>query len=159
MSTSKKTAIFPGSFDPFTRGHEDVVRRGLMLFDEIVIAIGVNSNKQRYLSIDMMLERIAHTFRDEHRVSVAAFHGLTGHFAKSIDAQFLLRGLRNTTDFEYENTIAQANAHVFPGLDTVFLITEPALASISSSIVRDLHKYGADVRSFLPYDLPVVKAS
>jgi len=148
-----KTAIFPGSFDPFTNGHEDVVRRGLHLFDHIVIAIGVNSNKKRYFPIPYMIERIQDTFKGDGRVSVESFQGLTGNYAREYGANFLLRGLRNTTDFEYESTISIANGHVFPGLETVFLITEPSLASINSSIVRDLHKYGADVSSFIPYKL------
>jgi pantetheine-phosphate adenylyltransferase len=147
------TAIFPGSFDPFTIGHVDVVNRGLALFDNIIIAIGVNSNKQRYFSIELMIEKIAETFINEPRVAVDSFTGLTGHYAKIKNAQFLLRGLRNTTDFEYENTIAKANSFVFPGLETVFLITEPSVAHISSTIVRDLHKYGVDVKDFLPYKL------
>lgn len=149
----ERIAIFPGSFDPFTKGHEDVVRRGLQVFDKVIIAIGVNTNKQRYFSVDEMIDKISKTFEDLSNVEVTSFQGLTGAFARERDAHFLLRGLRNTTDFEYENTIAKANSHVFPGLETIFLITEPSLASISSSIVRDLHKYGADVSTFLPYKL------
>jgi pantetheine-phosphate adenylyltransferase len=148
-----RIALFPGSFDPFTKGHEDVVLRGLEFFDQVIIAIGTNSNKKRYFSIPYMMERIGHTFENEPRVSITHFQGLTGMYAKEQGAKFLLRGLRNTTDFEYENTISLANKHVFPGLETVFLITNSALAGISSSIVRDLHKYNADVSSFLPYDL------
>jgi pantetheine-phosphate adenylyltransferase len=148
-----RTAIFPGSFDPFTKGHEDIVRRGLKLFDRIIIAIGINSNKTRYFELPYMKERIEETFKGDDRIEIDSFVGLTGEFARSKGTQFLLRGLRNTTDFEYENTIAKANGHVFPGLETVFMITDPSLANISSSIVRDLHKYGADVRVFLPYDI------
>lgn len=148
-----RTAIFPGSFDPFTRGHEDVVRRALPLFDRIVIGLGDNSTKQRYFPLDFMKQRIEATFAAEPSVEVQVFKGLTADFARQCEARFLLRGLRNTTDFEYENTLAQANAHVLPGLETVFLITNPALAAISSTIVRELHKYGADVSSFLPYSL------
>ncbi len=130
-----KTALFPGSFDPFTNGHLDVVRRGTTLFDEIIIAIGNNSSKTRYLPVEQMISMIEKVFEDEPRVSVQAYKGLTADFAREVGARYLLRGLRNTTDFEYENTIAQANRHVNPELETVFLITSPALAAISSTII------------------------
>ncbi|MGB3618671.1 MAG: pantetheine-phosphate adenylyltransferase [Catalinimonas sp.] len=148
-----RIAIFPGSFDPFTRGHEDVVRRGLAVFDEVIVGVGVNSNKQRYFPLETILSRIESTFGDTPGVRVVSYRGLTAEFARREGALFLLRGLRNTTDFEYENAIAQANRHVFGGLETVFLITTPGLATISSSIVRDLHRHGQDVGTFLPYAL------
>lgn len=146
-------AIFPGSFDPFTLGHEDVVRRGLSLFDEVVIAVGNNTNKVRYFPLDRVVNRIEETFAGEPRVSVRVFNALTAEFARECGAGFILRGLRNTTDFEYENTISQANRTINSGLETVFLITSPALSAINSSIVRELHRFGADVRPFLPYDI------
>ena len=148
-----RKALFPGSFDPFTRGHEDIVRRALLLFDEVVIAIGNNSNKQRQFPLELMQEKIEGTFSAEPRVSVKVFQGLTAEFARSENARFIVRGLRNTTDFEYENSISQANHHVNPDLETVFLITAPALSAITSTIVRDLHRYGAAVDEFLPYKL------
>jgi pantetheine-phosphate adenylyltransferase len=148
-----RIAIFPGSFDPFTKGHEDIVRRSLPLFDELIIAIGNNSSKQRYFTIDFLTEKILETFADQPQVKVQEYAGLTATFAKSIDAKFIVRGLRNTTDFEYENTIAQANKQVWQELETVFMITSPHLAYISSSIVRDIHKYGGDVAAFLPYKI------
>lgn len=148
-----RKAIFPGSFDPFTKGHEDVVLRSLGLFDEIVIAIGHNSAKNRYFPLELMVEKIEETFAQEPRISVAVFEGLTAHFAQSINASFILRGLRNTTDFEYENSISQANRMIYDGLETVFLITSPSLSAIRSTIVRDLHKYGGPVNDFLPYQL------
>ncbi len=148
-----RTAIFPGSFDPFTKGHYDVVVRALPLFDHIIIAMGKNSNKTRYFEMEYMKERIELAFKGEPKISVSIFQGLTAQFAKDNNAGYLLRGLRNTTDFEYENTLSQANGFVLPGLETVFLITTPALASINSSIIRDLHKYGMDVAPFLPYPL------
>lgn len=115
-SASMKTriALFPGSFDPFTNGHLDVVRRGAELFDEVIVAIGNNSSKSRYLPVEQMVAMIEEVFRDEPRVSVRAYKGLTADFAREVGARYLLRGLRNTTDFEYENTIAQANRHVNP---------------------------------------------
>ncbi|QNF34551.1 pantetheine-phosphate adenylyltransferase [Adhaeribacter swui] len=147
----KRIAIFPGSFDPFTNGHLDVVQRGANLFDELIIAIGNNSTKQRYMPVDKMTAIIAELFREDSRIKVQAYKGLTANFAQEVGARFLLRGLRNTTDFEYENTIAQANRHVNPGLETVFLITSPHLAAISSSIIREIHSYGGNVDAFIPF--------
>lgn len=149
----KRIAIFPGSFDPFTNGHLDVVQRGAALFDEIIIAIGNNSTKQRYLPVEEMVEIIAEVFKDQPNITVQAYKGLTADFANKVGAKFLLRGLRNTTDFEYENNIAQANRHVNADLETVFLITSPALAVISSSIIREIHSYGGNVDSFIPFRL------
>ena len=148
-----RKAIFPGSFDPFTSGHQDIVKRALALFDEVVIAIGNNSNKTRYFGLEQMIAKIEGTFANEARVGVQVFSGLTAQFAEEINAGFIVRGLRNTTDFEYENTISQANRHINPKLETVFLITSPALSAISSTIVRELHKYGGNVSDFLPYKL------
>lgn len=151
--TTKRIAIFPGSFDPFTKGHEDIVLRGLKIFDEIIIAIGNNSSKQRYIPIEDMVGKIEETFVGNANVKVQVYQGLTSSYAREVNARYILRGLRNTTDFEYENTIAQANLSLNNELETVFLITSPALAYISSSIVRDIHKYNGDVSAFLPYKL------
>ena len=153
----QKIALFPGSFDPFTNGHLDVVRRGAELFDEIIIAIGNNSSKQRYLPVEWIEEQITELFKDEPRVSVRSYRGLTADFARDAGARYLLRGLRNTTDFEYENTIAQANRHVNPALETVFLITSPLLAAISSTIIREIHRFGGNVEQLVPFALPVPK--
>jgi pantetheine-phosphate adenylyltransferase len=150
----KRVALFPGSFDPFTKGHEDIVLRGLNLFDEIIIAIGYNSGKsQRYFKIDFMVDKINETFKHYPSISVQTYAELTAEFAKKNNATFLLRGLRNTTDFEYENSIAQVNKHLNANLDSVFLITSPQFASISSSIIREVHKYNGAVSDFLPYAL------
>jgi pantetheine-phosphate adenylyltransferase len=149
----KKIALFPGSFDPFTKGHMDIVIRGAALFDELVIGVGINTAKQRYFKIEDIISKIEEAVKEYPHVKVMPYEGLTASFAKKINAKFLLRGLRNTTDFEYENTIAQANKHQWEELETVFLITDPRLAYISSSIVRDLHKYGANVQEFLPYSI------
>jgi len=147
----KRIAIFPGSFDPFTNGHYDVVKRSMSLFDEIIIAIGNNSNKKRYLPVEQMVAIIEEIFGNEQKVAARTYKGLTADFAKSVGARFLLRGLRNTTDFEYENTIAQANRHLNSDLETVFLITSPHLAAISSSIIREIHQYGGNVDAFIPF--------
>lgn len=148
-----RIAVFPGSFDPFTKGHEDIVRRSLMLFDKVIIAIGNNSQKNRYFDIDFIVPKIEGCFTDTNNVEVKVFKGLTAEFAKECNAQFLIRGLRNTTDFEYENSISQANKYLWKDLETVFMITSPHLAYISSSLIRDIHKYNGDVSGFLPYQL------
>ncbi len=151
---SKRIALFPGSFDPFTRGHEDIVLRGLQLFDEIIIAIGYNSQKStRYFEVDHMLGCIESTFTSYSNITVVKFSELTAEFARRNGAKFLLRGLRNTTDFEYENSISQINRKLYSDLESVFLITSPQLAWISSSIIREVHRYGGDVSEFLPYKL------
>jgi pantetheine-phosphate adenylyltransferase len=150
----KRIALFPGSFDPFTKGHEDIVLRGLNLFDEIIIAVGYNSQKNsRYFDINMMVRCIQTTFANYPNIKVQTYSELTAAYAHKNEAQFLLRGLRNTTDFEYENSIAQVNRHLNKELESVFLITSPQFASISSSIIREVHRYKGDVSDFLPYAL------
>ncbi|WP_338766835.1 pantetheine-phosphate adenylyltransferase [Bernardetia sp. ABR2-2B] len=151
-----RIAIFPGSFDPFTKGHEDVVRRGLHLFDKIIISIGVNSTKKRFFELEVMKTMIQETFKDEDRIEIQPYSELTARFAKRNGARFILRGIRNTTDFEYETPISQANKHVDSDIETVFLITSPQYTFISSSIVRELYRYGQDVSKFVPYQLPVI---
>lgn len=148
----KRTAFFPGSFDPFTKGHEDIVLRALTLFDEIVIGIGQNSNKNRYFNLDKMKGYIEQTFLGKP-VKVVTYQNLTANVAKEVGAKFIIRGLRNTTDFEYENSISQVNRHINEELETVFLITSPHLAPISSTIIRDLHRYGSKIDQYLPYTL------
>ena len=151
---AKRIALFPGSFDPFTKGHEDIVLRGLQLFDEIIIAIGYNSQKStRYFEIDTMVDLIQTTFKDYPSIKILKFSELTAEFARKNGARFLLRGLRNTTDFEYENSISQVNRKLYKEMESVFLITSPQLAWISSSIIREVHRYGGDVSEFLPYKL------
>jgi len=149
----KKVAIFPGSFDPFTKGHEDLVLRGLNIFDEIIIAIGINQNKKRYFELDFMLDKIKSCFSSYDQIKVDKYEELTATYADRHNAHYLLRGLRNTTDFEYENSIAMINKDLYDGLETVFLITSPKYAFISSSIVREVHKYGANISKYIPYKL------
>lgn len=148
----KKTALFPGSFDPYTNGHHDIVMRGLNIFDEVIISIGHNTTKKnRYFDIDFMVEKIKKTYKNIPAVKVIVYDELTSSLAKKHDAKYLLRGLRNTTDFEYENTISQMNRYLNESLETVFLITTPKYAAISSTIIREVHKYGGNVNKFLPY--------
>ena len=124
------------------------------MFDEIIIAIGFNSQKnKRYFDIDFMVGKINEVFQDDERVSVEVYNELTAMFAERRNACALIRGLRNTTDFEYENSISQINAHLNQQLETVFLITNPKYAAVSSTIIREVHRYGGDVAAFLPYEL------
>jgi pantetheine-phosphate adenylyltransferase len=150
----RKIAVFPGSFDPYTNGHHDIVMRSLNLFDEIIIGIGYNSSKQnRYFDINTMVAKIEEVYKDIPEVTVVVYNELTSTLAKKCGAGFLIRGLRNTTDFEYENTISQMNRYLNEGLETVFLITSPEFASISSTIIREVHRYGGSVSKFLPYEV------
>lgn len=150
----KKIAIFPGSFDPYTYGHHDIVMRGLNIFDHVIIGIGYNTaKKNRYFDIDLMVSKIEEVYADMPAVSVLVYNELTSTLAKKHNAGFLLRGLRNTTDFEYENSISQMNRYLNEGLETVFLITSPEYASISSTIIREVHTYGGSVNKFLPYEV------
>ncbi len=150
----EKIALFPGSFDPFTKGHEDILLRGLKIFDQIIIAIGYNTAKhKRYFDVDTMVAYIEKTYKDKPEISVKIYNELTAEFAKKHNANYLLRGLRNTTDFEYENSIAELNKNQNPELETVFLITTPIYAHISSSIIREVHRYGGDVTDYLPYSI------
>jgi pantetheine-phosphate adenylyltransferase len=146
---AKKTALFPGTFDPYTVGHESLVRRGLSLMDEIVIAIGVNESKRSYFSLEKRLEMIRVLYIDEPRVKVESYDSLTIDFARKVGAGYILRGIRSVVDFEYEKTIADMNRTI-SGIETFVLFTEPALTHISSTLVRELLRYGSDVSSFIP---------
>lgn len=144
-----KRAIFPGTFDPFTIGHYSIVQRGLKLFDEIVIAIGTNQAKKTFFSLEKRKEIINQAFVNEPRVKIMVYDSLTVDFARSIQANFILRGLRSVTDFEYEHSIADANRKI-AGIETVILFTEYEYSYISSTVVRDLISYGKDISAFLP---------
>lgn len=144
-----KRAIFPGSFDPFTIGHHDIVMRGLDIFDEIVIGIGKNSNKQETFPLQERLERIQQAYADEPRVKVEVYEELTIDFVAKHHAKHILRGVRSVKDFEYERDIAEANKQL-SGIETVVLYTRPDLAHISSSLVRELYAYGKDISAMVP---------
>lgn len=145
----KKTAIFPGSFDPFTVGHASIVERGLPLFDEIVIGVGVNENKRPLFTPEERVRSIAELYADEPRIRVVAYDDLTIDLARREQAGFILRGLRSVKDFEYERDIANMNFRL-AGVETILLFTEPHYSSISSSVVRELIAFGKDVADFLP---------
>ena len=144
-----KRAIFPGTFDPFTIGHYSIVQRGLAFFDEIVIGIGLNQAKKTLFSVEKRLDIIEQAFKDQPRVKIASYNSLTVDFAKSVEADYILRGLRSVGDFEYERTVADANRKL-TGIETVILFTESEYSFISSTVTRDLIAYGKDISAFLP---------
>lgn len=147
---TKRIALFPGSFDPFTRGHESVVRRALDLFDEIIIAIGVNSSKKYLFDLDQRVSMIESVFADAPSVRVESYKGLTIDFAIREGARYLLRGLRNSRDFEYEAEIARMNLMMEAGIETVFLISLPEYSAINSTIIREIYKNKGDISTFVP---------
>ena len=144
-----RTAIFPGTFDPFTIGHDALVRRALNVVDELYIAIGINTGKHTMLSLDERMERIASLYGDEPRIHVVSYEGLTTDFAQSVGAQFIIRGVRSAIDFEYERNIADVN-RMLTGIDTLLLMSEPQHAAISSSMVRELAHFGKDISAYIP---------
>jgi len=146
----RRKAVFPGSFDPITTGHVDLVKRALPLFDEIIVAIGVNSQKQTLFSVEERKQWIERVFENEPKVTVDIFEGLTVHFCKKVSAHYLLRGLRNASDFDYEKTISQLNHIVGDNVETLFLISKPEFSHISSTIVREIIKGGGNAKPFLP---------
>ena len=149
---NKRTAVFPGTFDPFTIGHQSIVRRALNLFDEIIIAIGINESKRTFFSIEERVEMIQNLYKDHPQVKVESYDYLTVDFAKNHQAKYILRGIRSVTDFEYEKTIADVNREI-SGVETVVLFTEPVYTHISSTIVRELMQFNKDVSEFVPDEL------
>lgn len=152
----KKIALFPGTFDPFTIGHESLIKRGLLLMDEIIIAIGVNDSKQSYFTLAQRLESISQLYKGEPRIKVESYNSLTIDFAHKMGARYILRGIRSVIDFEYEKTIADMNRTI-SGIETFVLFTEPSLTHISSSHVRELLRYGYDVSDFIPMGMLLPK--
>lgn len=144
----KKTALFPGSFDPFTKGHESVIAKSLPLFDEIVIGVGFNSTKQPFYNLESRLKHIRAIYAGEPKISIQTFQMLTVEFCKEVGAQFILRGLRDTKDFEYEKAIAQMNLKL-AGVETVFFMTDPEVSAISATIVREISKNGGSIDQFV----------
>jgi pantetheine-phosphate adenylyltransferase len=146
----EKIALFPGSFDPFTIGHESVVRRAMPLFDKIIVAVGYNSAKSGFFPLEKRIKWIQEIFINDKNIEVQSFEGLTANFCKKIGAKYLLRGLRTAADFEYERAIAQMNNMLDHDIETVFLLTRPEHSPISSTIVREVIRYGGDASQFVP---------
>ena len=148
-----KIAIFPGSFSPFTLGHQSIVERALPLFDKIIISIGVNTDKNEYFSIDEREQWIESVYKNNQKVEVKRYEELTVDFCDKIGAKYILRGLRNSHDFKYEKNIAQTNKDLNPNIETIFIIGPAKLSHISSTIIRDIIKNGGDVSQFLPKEI------
>lgn len=144
-----KKVVFPGTFDPFTRGHQSIVNRALALADEVVIAIGINESKHQMFTLEQRVEAIRRLYATEPRVSVVAYQGLTMDLCREQGAQCIVRGIRTVQDFEYERNLADCNRKL-SGLETILLFTEPEYAMISSSNVRELLRYGKDITDFMP---------
>ena len=153
----ERTAIFPGSFDPFTRGHAALVDEALNLFDRIVIGIGNNFAKNSLMSVENRKRLIDDIYRDEPRVEACIYTGLTGEFAEQVGAVAIIRGVRNTTDFEYERTMEATNHRIYPAITTVMLFTPAPVADISSSTVREVLAFGRNVEEFLPEGIDITK--
>lgn len=146
-----KIAIFPGSFDPITKGHESVIRRALPLFDKLYIAIGINSDKKNtFFPIEKRLKWIKKVFQSESKIEVITYTGLTVDLCKNLNAKYILRGLRTSADFEYERAIAQTNRFLNDEIETIFILTSPEFTSINSTLVKEIYKYGGDVSRFIP---------
>ena len=150
-----RIALFAGSFDPFTRGHEAVVEAALRLFDEVVIGVGENVSKKSLLTLEQRCRLIADSYKDESRVRVASYNSLTGDFARQCGAVAMIRGIRNTTDFNFERSIEATNRRLFPEITTVMLVTPDEYAHISSSIVRELLSFNHDVSEFMPEGIDI----
>ena len=146
----KNIAVFPGSFDPITRGHESIIRRALPLFDKIIIAVGENPEKQTYFPLDKRIHWLEQIFKGESRIEIQKYSGLTVNFCNVVNAKYILRGLRTSADFEFERTIGQVNKVIYPEIETVFLLTIPEYTALSSSVVRELLRNGGDVDRFVP---------
>jgi len=151
----EKIAIFPGSFDPFTIGHKSIITRALPLFERIIIGIGHNINKEYYFPLEKRVEWIKKVFKDNSKVEVKTYKGLTVDFCRQVNARYILRGLRTSSDFEYERAVGQINKAMYPDIETVFLLTMPEHTAINSTIVRDIIRYGGDAGLFLPDEINI----
>lgn len=146
----QRICLFPGTFDPITKGHVDVIERAVSLFDKLVIGIGTNSSKQPMWSVEQRVSWIEEIFRNDPRIEVTGYSGLTVDFCKKIEAKYILRGIRYISDFEYEKAIADMNRMLAPQIETIFLTCSPLYSTISSTLVRDVIRNGGDARMFLP---------
>ncbi|MFT5724881.1 MAG: pantetheine-phosphate adenylyltransferase [Bacteroidia bacterium] len=151
-----KTALFPGTFDPFTNGHLDIVQKGLNLFDIVVIAVGENASKKTMFDLETRMGWIKDCFQDDARVKVVHYTGLTIHFCAEVGAKYILRGLRTIADFEYEKQIAMVNSDLDPTIQSVFVLSEQKYTAVSSTVIRDLIQHGGDYSKYLPEAVKVV---
>ncbi|OJW82607.1 MAG: pantetheine-phosphate adenylyltransferase [Bacteroidetes bacterium 46-16] len=149
----QRICLFPGTFDPITLGHIDIIERAVSLFDKLVIGVGINSSKQPMFSIEQRTEWFKDIFQNEPRIEVAGYEGLTVNFCKTIGANYILRGIRYVSDFEYEKAIADMNRMLEPGIETLFLTCSPDYSTISSTLVRDVIRNGGDVSKFVPKEV------
>jgi len=152
-----KIAVFPGSFDPITKGHQDIVKRAMPLFDKIIIAVGTNSQKSGLFTVEQRMKWIKRVFRGNKKITVDTFQGLTVHYCEKLKARYLLRGLRQSSDFDYEKTISQLNNAMSDKIETVFLISRPEFSHISSTIVREIIKGEGNVSDFVPDSITLIK--
>ncbi len=150
----ERKAIFPGTFDPFTIGHFSIVKRSLTFMDEVIIGIGINDQKKTYFPLEKRVDIIRRLYWDEPRIKVESYSGLTMDFAQQIGANFIIRGIRTVSDFEYEETIADVNRKM-SGIETILLFTEPELTGVSSTIVRELLMYHKDISRFIPEGMEI----
>ncbi len=153
-----KIAVFPGSFDPITIGHVSLINRAMPLFDKIIIAIGMNTSKNKLFPLEQRVKWINDVFKNESNIEVREFHGLTVEFCKKVGAKYIIRGLRNASDFDYEKTIAQLNHELYKDIETVFLISRPKYSHISSTIVREIIRVKGDASSLVPVQVDLTKA-
>jgi pantetheine-phosphate adenylyltransferase len=149
----KKTALYPGSFDPITLGHTDVIERSTQLFDKIYIGVGTNTSKKYLYNKEQRVQMLEEIYKKNDRVEVVAFDGLTVDLCKELDCEVIVRGIRSTTDMEYERAIAESNQKLNEKIETIFLFSSPQVSSISSSIVRELIRNKADVSRFVPSEI------
>ena len=152
-----KIAVFPGSFDPFTVGHESIVLRAMSLFDKIIVGIGSNTSKTTFFSAGQRMEMLRELFADNPKVEVMYYDDLTTDFCNRVGAKYMLRGLRTSSDFEYEKVIAQVNQAMLPEVESLFMLTLPEHAAINSSVVREIMRYGGDVSKFVPKGIHLQK--
>lgn len=151
----EKIAVFPGSFDPFTRGHENIILRALPLFDRVIIAIGENSEKKNFFPLNKRIQMIRKLYEGHSKVTVDHYQELTVEYCRQVGARFLLRGLRTAADFEFERAIAQVNLMMNPEVETIFLLSRPEYSSMNSTLVREILRYGGDVSPFIPENLDI----
>ncbi len=145
-----KIALFPGSFDPVTKAHVDILQRALPLFDKVIIGIGINSSKSSYFDIEIRAQILKSIFESEPKIEVGAYDGLTVEYCKKVGANYMIRGIRTVSDFEYEKAIAQMNHSLEPEIESIFIVSKPGYSSISSTIVREILRYRGDISKFVP---------